>query len=529
MLLILFACGLLAAPAAGDDAPASQGSLTRDEELYLLDARQAQLDLDQAKNNMDKAAVELDQVTTLFKEKLVTIEKLNEATQKHGESVLKYEQARIQIEKKRLEFLKDASLITVIDATKYRSKEGEVIASVTLRNDSDISKARIAMTGGKVLSDERLESLLKVDNVIVTLRGEARIRTSGSFEERGASSGKAIVGDPFHQIIAELAYGEEVTLEYRLLKKDVETVTVRLEFLGTQKEYDVFLKKESQQDLPEISSTQYSQIGELGSKILYDVTLERLAKAEQGFSLVVLNLPQEIKVAFRDPASNASLTQVKFTEELSKQDLYFEASIPEKLPVELVDANISFYIMVTRQTELRNIFEVKKKYEGTVPPEEIAKLNGSSVELILIPRGVALLEIVVPNLFKEIQQGESVTIKFNILNSGTLELRRVSAEMDLPLEWEGEVEPDEVAILSGGEKALFAAHVRPSEDVAVGTFGVRLKAEGHSGVETVEAEDKDFTVHIAAQSNVTGTVVLVSVLVVLVIGIAVTSIKISRR
>jgi hypothetical protein len=45
----------------------------------------------------------------------------------------------------------------------------------------------------------------------------------------------------------------------------------------------------------------------------------------------------------------------------------------------------------------------------------------------------------------------------------------------------------------------------------------------------LEALEKNFTVRLAAESNVTGTVALVAVLVILVLGIAIASIKISRR
>ena len=281
--------------------------------------------------------------------------------------------------------------------------------------------------------------------------------------------------------------------------------------------------------MPIISSTQYSQIGQLGSKIWYDLNLERLAKSEQGFSLVVINLPPEIPFAFRDPTSKAMLTQVKFSEELSKQSLYFEVSLPEKLKIELVDTNISFYILVTHQTELKSIFEVKKKYGNNIPPEEVLKLKGNKVELILIPRGVGKLEIIIPNLFKEVEQAEPVELKFNILNSGTLVLRRVTPALDLPLDWEGELVPVEAEMIDAGAKVLFKANIRPAEDVAVGEYTVRITAEGHSGVEVIEALDKDFTIRVAAKSNITGTVILVAVLVLLVIGIAVASIKISRR
>ena len=147
----------------------------------------------------------------------------------------------------------------------------------------------------------------------------------------------------------------------------------------------------------------------------------------------------------------------------------------------------------------------------------------------LISEGVGKLEILIPNLFKEVEQGEPVTLKFSVINSGTLGLRRVNLQMDLPLEWEGELIPTEIDVIDGGEKKLFTANIRPPADVAVGTYSLRIKTEGHSGVEIVDALDKDFTIRIASQSNITGTVILVTVLVVLVVGIAIASIKISRR
>ncbi len=507
----------------------AERSLTRDEELYLLKLQQAELDVEQAKVERAKALVELDKVRLLFEKQLETIEKLNEAEQKHGQAVVKHEQAQIELSIKRLEFLKGATLVTVVDAKKYRNKERDIMVSVTLRNDSDINKARVAMKGVEDLDDERLEALLKVDNVIVTLQGQVPLTGVGP-NSRVSASGRAIVGDPYQQIVPALAYGEEVELEYRLLRKDLESVRVSLEFLGIRKDCDVFLKKESKQDLPIVTSTQYSQVGHLGDKIWYGLNLERLAKTDASFALVVLNLPPEIPFEFQDPGSKAILMQVQFTEERSEQSLRFQVSIPRKLKPELVGRSIPFYIVVTHPAELKNIHEIKKQFKNNVPPDEIAKLkgDGNKVPLILIPRGVGELEIIAPNLLMQVEQGQPIELKFRIWNSGTLALRQVTPELGLPIEWEGDLIPKVVEIIEGGEKELFKAVLRPPEDLSVGNYMVTIKAQGH-GVDVVDALDKDFTVQVAAKSNITGTVVLVTVLVALVVGIAIASIKISRR
>jgi len=490
------------------------GSLTKDELLNQLETRQAQMNLDNARSEMERAKTDYDETRRLYDKKIYTVYDLNKARQSYDRAVLAYEQAKIELEKTRLDFLKDATLITITDALKYRSDDGQVMASITLRNDSDLGKARVVMGEDSKLSDAELASLLKIDNIIVTLKG----------------SGSAIVGDPFQQLVEELTLGESTKLDYQLLDRDLEAVTVSVEFLDTVKQYTLYLKKEALQDLPTISSTQYAQQGQLGSKIAYDLELERLARTEQSFTLVVLNLPEEIQFAFLDPKSGARITQVKFTRQISKQNLDFEVAIPEKLDQELVDASISFYIVVSRQKEQRAIYELRKKYrDKPIPVEDIKSIKGNAAELILIPSGTGKLDLIVGNSFKEVVQGSPVTFKFNVMNSGTLALRRVSAELELPIDWEGEVSPKELEVLEPGHKQTLKIDVDPPQGVPVGEYTFTLECAGYAGIETVEAEDKDFQVRIAPQSNITATVILVVVLVGLVLAIAVASVKISRR
>lgn len=489
-------------------------SLTKEELLSKLKTRQAQLALDQARAEMESAGTDYEQTKRLFDEKVVAIDELNKTRQAHERAVLKYEQAKIDLERTRLEFLKGATLMTVVDAKKYRGAESEVMVSLTLRNDSDLAKARIAMEGDESISDEELQALLKIDNVIVSLR------------DRSSS----IVGDPYQRIIPKLEYASDVTLEYKLLKRDAEDVSISVEYLEIRKDYNVFLKKEALHDLPTIRSTQYAQQGQLGTKIRYDLELERLAKTEQSFSLIVLNLPSPFSFSFRDPRSGAQITQIKFTSDISKQNLDFEVSIPEKLQDSFVDVNISFYILVTRQAAMKDIFELTRKYEGAdVPVEEITTLAGEKVNLILIPKGTPRLEMKVANLYKEAQLGESVELKYYVVNSGTLALSGVTPKIDLPIDWRAELEPRNIALIEPGEEKLVTASITPPEDIAVGEYTLVLKCAGHSGVDVQSADEKDFKLRISPKTNVTGTLVLVVVLVGLVLAIAIASVKISRR
>ncbi|NLX06044.1 MAG: hypothetical protein GXY33_12970 [Phycisphaerae bacterium] len=527
--LTLFAAGVVRGQAT--QLATMPSTLSRDDQLNLLKIEHANLELQKAQAALERAKLELDDTQALFEENIEPINKLREKQQAYEEAKILYKQAQNNLDQMKLDFLKNATLIRVANARIARGEGTDVIASIELQNDSDIGKARVVMSHGQgdpPPADADLASLLKVDNIIVTLWGTAYLNSSGL--DQPAQSAKAIIGDPFQQIVPELRYGEKVTLDFRLIKRDVEHVTVQIQYLEEIKEYDVFLKKEALQDLPTITSAQYDQHGDLGSTIKYNLHLERLAKTEQSFSLRVLNFPQEISFAFVDPKTMAKMTTLKFSSEESDRMIDFQVEIPKNLDTRFIDTNIPFQIVVARPAEMEDLHELIQKHQGKeIPDEELAALQVSRVQLVLVPKGVGKLDFIVPNLYREVQQGEPVELKFQVLNSGTLAVRRVTPEVDLPLDWEGQVEPREAEIVEPGEKKAFAIALAPPADVQVGEYTIKVNAEGHSGLEIIEPTETTFTVRIKAQTNLGGTMALVGVLVGLVLVIAVASVKISRR
>ena len=500
--------------------------LTKAERESLLSINQAQLDLQQAKNELRDAGLTLKDTQRLFDKRIVRIDELQKDEQAVKRAELAYERAKIQLERTRLGFLKDATLITVVNATKRRTPEGLYKVDVVLRNDSDLGKARIAM-GDAAGSEQKLAALLNIDNIIVTLIGKSRYKDEEGMTMR---SDEALIGDPYQKIIPVLPHGQTESLEFQLLKKDVDTVTVRTEYLGVQKDLPVFLKMEAAQDLPTVAAAPFAQQGRLGEKVYYNLELERLAASERSFSPVVLNLPISIPFAFLDPTSDARVTQIRFTAETPKQTLRFEVSVPEKLDKTLVDRRLSFEIFITHPSELKQINTLKTKHpDRRIPDEELQQIKGERVSLILIPQGIGKLDILIANSFMEISQEQGAKFKFTIYSSGTLALRRVTPEINLPLEWEGVLTPKTMEVVEADEKASFVYEARPPADVAIGEYTLKIACEGYSGIETVEAIDQNFTVRVVAKQNVTGMAVIVGVVVLLVLIIAVASVRISRR
>ena len=70
---------------------------------------------------------------------------------------------------------------------------------------------------------------------------------------------------------------------------------------------------------------------------------------------------------------------------------------------------------------------------------------------------------------------------------------------------------------------------RPPADIAVGNYELGVEAQGQVGNENVESLEKNLTIHVGARSNIAGNVILIGILVLLVVGIGVASVRISRR
>ena len=81
----------------------------------------------------------------------------------------------------------------------------------------------------------------------------------------------------------------------------------------------------------------------------------------------------------------------------------------------------------------------------------------------------------------------------------------------------------------GRRHPYLLAEAAPPADVALGAYTLRIECEAYSGIETVEATDMSFTVKVKGKTAIGGIAVLVGVLILLVLIIAVASIKISRR
>ncbi|MFA6109707.1 MAG: NEW3 domain-containing protein [Candidatus Latescibacterota bacterium] len=509
-LLVLVSAFLTVAPGRAADLP-EKDLRTKEQRLYEIQLRQAQWKVDAAQLEMETKLSDYEENRDLFDQRIRTLEELNTSFRAYQKAQLALDQAKIALDQTRLSFLRKATHISIVEAKKYRTPDGHRQTEIAVQNSSDLEQA-VSLNPNR--SPAEVRALLEIQNLKVSVENKDGL----------------IIGEPYEVMIPSLKLGEQHRLTFRLLD-DVDEVVVAMTALdGQRTTFKIVLRKESLQDIPTISSVQFSQEGDLNTKIRYDLILERLAEDEKTFRLAVVNLPSEISFAFLDQATSASLTQVKFSEEVTRQQLELELQIPEKLSRRFVDQTLEFYVFVTDEEGFGQVEELNRRSEGRgVDLEAIQTVRGSRERFELIPRGKGALEILIANRYQEVKTGEEVQVKVDLLNSGTLEVEGAHLVLTPPLGWTYATQPDTIPRIAPGEKEPLTVTLTPPGGLGVSEYDVRLEALGHVGEERIEAQEKDLTIRVKASANLLRNALIIGTVVALVVGVAVASIKISRR
>ena len=482
-------------------------ALTRQQLLDKLQLQERQQRLEQAVQSLETALDELQTTRSLYDSGFVALQTFNATKNSYEEARLQLEEAEILLEETTLDLLKNATRIVVRDARKYKSKDGKSMVDITLENASDV---RDALVVDPSLTEQDLQALLRVENIFVSLRAGP------------------IVGEPYETRISALDVGEQRTLTFRLLR-DEDGVSIVLSYLDVEDErIPVILRKGGQQELPSINSAQFSQTGELQQTVRFDLTLERLSDEERSFGLAVIGLPRRIIHSFVD--NRAKVNQVKFDENKSKDTLSLRLEIPEKLDRAFVGRTRTFFALVAEPRQYAAINALRSEFgDAPVPEDRVEALLANYVKLELIPKGIGKLEVLVSNTYREIQVGDELHIRVEFLNRGSVTVQNIKAALDLPYQWQEEVDPLLIKRLEPDERAPVDIIARPPADIAVGNYELGVEAQGQVGNENVESLEKNLTIHVGASSNIAGNVILIGILVLLVVGIGVASIRISRR
>ena len=404
----------------------------------------------------------------------------------------------------------DTRHISILSAKKFRvasNTGGQMMVTLQLKNTSTTEAMSINATPEEIAAANEIRSIYV--SLLDTVDGTNIVK-------------------PYEEKIPVLGYNETVELTFQL-QKDVESLQVSLNYpeLDMPETRLIYLQKESALDVVNVSSLRFSQEGNLGSSVTYDLTLDRLAETENTFQLRVINLLNRINFEFQDPETQSRQSQVKFTQEQSKRNLSLIVYLPEELDASYLDSTLEFYVAVLDDTEANELGGVNNRLD--LPAEQIAGIQGGVERFELIPKGVPEIEVFVQNAFQTIKIGEQVNMTATLKNIGTRDLVDIRMVVDVNTDWKYTVVPEVISSLGRNEEIEIQLTLMPPEDIGVGEYQAKLNAEVTVDNRKFEARDRSITVQVESKTQMSVTTLLFGALILLMIAIVVVTIRISRR
>jgi len=487
---------LLTASAVTLSAQTSNNFNQRDDTYTLLG-------LKRAKQSFETARSEFDRQKELFARGLINELELQKSKNVYVDAEVNYQQSLLAV-------IFEAQYVTLTRAIKYQGPEGDKRVKITLMNTSGGSAEFQKLIK---VDDELFRSLQPgvIPNVYVSL----------------LNNELAIVSQPYEAKIEELVYGKPVELDFRMLQ-DLDQVNISIIYgNGVERTLKVILQKDESVNQVLVQSEQFSQEVDLGSSTSFDLTLELFSVKSSNFSLEVLNLPKQIGRFFKSRNGKVRLTQVKFTESSKTKIAALEISLPDRPGNEVImNKAIPFYVLVMLNEELSKIRKSKEKHWTE---DEIKELNVGYVKLELVPRGKGELLVRAPQLFQSISSDESAVVNLDFINEGSHRLDNIELRADLPINWTKQFEPNSIENLTISAEKRVKLTITPPADVAPGKYNIRVRTSGMSNGQPVNGEDKTITIEIKSETSIKGTLAILSLIGLLIGGIVMYGIRLSKR
>jgi hypothetical protein len=489
----------------GKPSSAQQG----DEQRRFLEVRRRQLELQAAHK-------QLDRTERLAREGLIPQNEIERDRNAVSAAQLNYQQAVLSL-------LDLQPRISVRSAVKTQSQDGRkfvrlVIANLTPTFDDSQFKLLNNFEGVDPIP-EQLRTRT-VNDIFVSLRDQGGAGTAENPAPRG---NRVTISLPYEVHIPQLRYGETKTLHYQLLR-DVDSLAVTLGYRNQIQEVPVQLEHASSGNYIQLSSSQFSQESDLGAQATYSIILERPTVDVRSFQLKVVNLPRQISYSFIDLQSQARLSEINFPAGVTRQSLGLRLFLPERADDHVqVDKPLEFWALALNQAEAAG-FAQERRYQD----RELAHLPGKA-KLVVNPRGVGKIEVLAMSLFSEIEIGQHAQAEMTVRNSGTRRLDNIRLSAESPLNWHVVIDPEVIRSLDINREQVVRLNISPAAEVGVGDYEIRFKTESFADNKRVQSEDKIYRVNVKSRTNLVVVGSLIGGLFLLVVGVVIVSVKLTRR
>ena len=465
------------------------------EAALLLDLKKVRADYEVAKHKYEND-------TKLYEEKAIS---LNDLNQSKNESLSR----EVDYQKLLLRLISQQSYVTVEQAIKYQNEKGERRVRVTLKS---------AMEG----NEEYLNQFKEHFDVFTPEMRSGKIYNI--YVSLVDNESKTIIGSPYEFQIPYIELGKTGNADFELLK-DVESLTVSLNYNNKKDEKNIYLKKGGGSNVIDIAAMQFSQEADLSSSATYQLSLERFSTSDDVYRLVIVNLPQQISYDFSDEGSKVS--QIKFAQGVNVKKLSLQIYLPDRDDDQIViDKPIRFQVLAVTNTEFNKL---QGKDLSSISASDLRANIGGQEQLEIIPRGKGKIEVRANSLYYEITTGKEVAMDVIVHNAGQRRLDNIKISAEKPLGWQTIISPEIIKSLDPDKEEKVNIRIIPPKDGGVGAQEVKIKTDAMADNRKVDTEDKTVRIQVNASTSIFGTILLVLALLGLIGGIIWFGIKLSKK
>src|SRR6267143_1031546 len=429
---------------------------------------------------------------TLQKEEFNRQRTLNEkqliSQREFNESEARFRTARITYQQAILSLAFEQPHIMIESAIKYQGADGKKRVKLTFRNTTG------GFTAGKKIDLTDFEGLRtdQISNVYVSLLNDQ----------------KGIISQPYEAKITSMPYNRPVSVDFLLLQ-DLDNVTVKTVYAETSEEKKILLQRGTGAANVLITPKQFSQEADLGSSAVYALTFEPYSVMDRAYRLAALNLPRQITYDFIEAQTNARISQIQFSQDISTRNISLIIYLPEQYDSSsfVIDRPVVFFAVAIPESQSDEWAKDDRRYAVN----ELQRLNVGYVQLEVIPRGIARLEMRATNFYHELKPGEKAEVKLTVSNDGTRALNKIKVFASVPVEWVA-ITPEPIDLLAPGRSWNVLLTLVAPENVNVGDYEATVKTEAFSSNRKIESEGKKLHLHVLAASNMFMKTILIILL-----------------
>jgi len=407
--------------------------------------------------------------------------------------------------------------VVITGATKYRGDDGGARVALEV-------VARWASGAGRGPAEEMLDADLGLPGVEGLANVIVSLKTVRGYRD-GIVVDPTIISDPYERSVPLLPFDVPMRLDFGLLIQDVQEILVEFRYARRTDQRQVLLGKRSSAEEPVIvRSSQTGLEAELGTEAQYRLTLERFDRASAVYDLRLDGLASEIAFQFTEPDTGASLSHIFFPEGVTSRELTLELRLPSRpTPRVQPDQPLAFAFVVAKGGD---------GSRGTGDENDGGGPGGSPVgrvELQLMPRGVAALELAASNLYHEVKPDGSVQLEAHVRNTGSRALEQVAIEVSVPSGWRANASPPLLAALPAGAEEITTLTIMPPSDILIGDYEGTVAASTLAGEPLVQSVPKTLRLHVRPPSNPWLAAGLGFLLVAVLAGGVYGGVRLSRR